>query len=155
MDFFPDILYKIYIKLIFFSCYFTSLLILIQVLNMTTIDERVKMIMEAQISCEIFMKEVVVPALKGAAFNVTHEDPCHCCRVYFGKTLHHQEFGPYDGISISTPADVNRDPNEPKTTEGLLLLNDQLLPGGYSMQYWSSIIEIINGVTQFRDGTTA
>jgi hypothetical protein len=122
---------------------------------MTTIEERMKKIMEAQISCEIYMKKKVVPILKAAGFNVKHEDSSHCCRVYFGNTLHHEEFGPYDGISISAAADVNTDPDGPKTIEGLLLLNDKLLSGGYSMQYWSSIEETIQDVTNFRDGTTA
>lgn len=122
---------------------------------MTTIEERMEKMLKSQISCEIYMKDKVVPKLKDAGFNVKHEDLSHCCRVYFGNTLHHEEFGPYDGISISAAADVNRDPDGPKTIEGLLLLNDELLSGGYSMQYWSSITEIIQGVTQFRDGTTA
>jgi hypothetical protein len=121
---------------------------------MNDIDERIKKLMEAQVSCEMHMETTVVPTLKKAGFNVIHEKGSHCCRVYFGKRQNHEEFGPYDGISISAAADVNRDPDGPKTIEGLLLLNDELLSGD-SMQYWSSTTEIILGVTQFRNGTTA
>ena len=122
---------------------------------MTDIEERIKQMMQSQKICELFMEIQIVPNLEAARFTVKYEKGSHCCRVYFGKTLNHEEFGPYDGISISVAADVSRDPSGPKTTEGLLLLNDKLLSGGYSMQYWGSITEIINGVTQFRDGNTA
>ena len=73
---------------------------------MTDIEERIKQMMQSQKICELFMEIQIVPNLEAARFTVKYEKGSHCCRVYFGKTLNHEEFGPYDGISISVAADV-------------------------------------------------